>query len=142
MPHSGFKPEPTLLQAEFHIHHTDWATFLLVCCGIQERDVSAQELAERCGMKYLRSKYWYVYNGTHQQGFYIIAKVSVIFTVTLPILYQERQSWPWQPSDYGHELVAKVSWIRFLVPQKTRRAEEPMHVKSAKAQYPPVGVVS
>ncbi|GFU04317.1 hypothetical protein TNCV_864171 [Trichonephila clavipes] len=26
VPYSGFKPEPTRLQAEGHIHHTEWAT--------------------------------------------------------------------------------------------------------------------
>ncbi|GFS72465.1 uncharacterized protein TNCV_2116141 [Trichonephila clavipes] len=29
MPYSGFEPEPTRLQAEGHIHYTDWATSIL-----------------------------------------------------------------------------------------------------------------
>ncbi|GFW14971.1 hypothetical protein TNCV_4659321 [Trichonephila clavipes] len=31
MPYSGFKPEPTRLQTEGHIHHTGWAAFFLKC---------------------------------------------------------------------------------------------------------------
>ncbi|GFW71464.1 hypothetical protein TNCV_3459901 [Trichonephila clavipes] len=30
MSHSGFKPEPTRLQAKVHSHHTGWATFVVL----------------------------------------------------------------------------------------------------------------
>ncbi|GFT85094.1 hypothetical protein TNCV_791271 [Trichonephila clavipes] len=55
--------------------------------------------------------------------------------------FLEHTSWPWWPFGYGHEPVADVLRIRVLVPLKTHRVEELIHIKYAKAQSPPVGVV-
>ncbi|GFV05244.1 hypothetical protein TNCV_224571 [Trichonephila clavipes] len=63
---------------------------------------------------------------------------AVIFPLSGHYCIQMDSSGPDLGSDRGHELVAGVSWVRTLVPLKTHRVEELMHVKSVEVQSPPL----
>ncbi|GFU53324.1 hypothetical protein TNCV_2953591 [Trichonephila clavipes] len=49
---------------------------------------------------------------------------------------------PSKPNGHGHGFISGVSGIRALVPLKTNRVEEQMHIKSVEVQSFPVGVVA